>query len=424
MTVRVERSGFRRIRIAAVAASAAVALVLSACGTKGGGSNTTAAGSPAAVSAGASVASSAAGGASSAAGGASSAASSAGAGSTASQMSSSASSSAAALPTGPVTVPAGFKACMVTDTGGIDDKSFNQSAWAGLSTITGGDKKSQYVQSKAESDYQPNINSLIGQKCSLLFTVGGLMANATVAAAKANPKQDFVGIDFGGNGANIKGLQYNTAQAGMLAGYLAAGYSKSGVVATYGGLKIGPVTIYMDGFAQGVDIYNKDKGKNVKLLGWDPKAQTGSFAGSFIDQNKGKQLATNFIQQNADVIFPVAGGTGLGSAAVAQAAGNTSVIWVDLDGVLSAPQYAGVFLATAEKHITGTVKLAVQQASTGKFDASDYVGTLANGGVGLSPYHDFDSKVGADLKAGVEQLKADIISGKVKATSPAQPKSN
>ncbi|MDQ2846851.1 MAG: BMP family ABC transporter substrate-binding protein [Actinomycetota bacterium] len=312
---------------------------------------------------------------------------------------------------------------MVTDTGGIDDKSFNQSAWAGLSTITGGEK-SQYVQSKAESDYPPNISSLVSQKCSLLFTVGGLMADATAAAAKANPKQDFVGIDFPGNGTNVKGLQYNTAQAGMLAGYLAAGYSKTGVVATYGGLKIGPVTIYMDGFAQGIDVYNKDKSKSVKLLGWDPKAQTGSFAGSFTDQNKGKQLANNFLQQNADVIFPVAGGTGLGSAAAAQAAGNASVIWVDSDGVLSAPQYSSVFLATAEKNITGTVKLAVQAASTGKFDATDYVGTLANGGVGLSPYHDFDSKVPADLKAGVAQLKADIISGKVKATSPAQPKTN
>lgn len=310
---------------------------------------------------------------------------------------------------------------MVTDTGGIDDKSFNAAAWAGLSTVTGGDK-SQYVQSKAPSDYQPNISSLVGQKCSLLFTVGGLMGDATAAAAKANPKQDFVGIDFPGNGTNVKGLQYNTAQAGMLAGYLAAGYSKSGVVATFGGLKIGPVTIYMDGFAQGIDIFNKDKNKNVKLLGWDPAKQAGSFAGSFTDQNKGKQLANNFIQQNADVIFPVAGGTGLGAAAAAQAAGNTSVIWVDSDGFVSAPQYAKVFLATAEKNITGTVKLAVQQSAAGKFDASDYVGTLANGGVGLSPYHDFESKVPAELKAGVDKLKADIISGTVKATSPAQPK--
>ena len=112
-------------------------------------------------------------------------------------------------------------------------------------------------------------------------------------------------------------MQFDTAQAAFLAGYLAAGYSKSGKVATYGGLKIPPVTIFMDGFADGVAYYNQQKSKNVQVLGWDKATQNGTFAESFTDQDKGKALSDTFVAQGADVIMPVAGGTGLGTAAAA-----------------------------------------------------------------------------------------------------------
>ncbi len=209
-----------------------------------------------------------------------------------------------------------FKACMVTDTGGIDDRSFNASAWAGMQAAQkDGKAKVSFVQSKSESDYAPNITQLSSQKCDLIVTVGGLMGQATTDAAKKSTTQHFAIVDSNGNGTNVQGLQFNTAQGAFEAGYLAAGYSKTGKVATYGGLKISPVTIYMDGFWEGVQYYNQKKGKSVQVLGWSETAQNGSFAGSFTDQSQGQQLATNFIQQGADVIFPVAGGTGLGSAA-------------------------------------------------------------------------------------------------------------
>ncbi|NNG35962.1 BMP family lipoprotein [Nakamurella aerolata] len=432
----------KSLRTAAIAGTAVLALTLSACGSKGGDSNTSAgagttgqttaeqtgggaAGSGAAGSGAAGSGAAGAGGQSSAGGAAGSGAAGSGVAGSGAAGSGAQGSAAAGgeqtAPSGPVTVPADFKACMVTDTGGIDDKSFNASAWAGLQEVTGG-KDSQYVASKSESDYQTNINSLVTGSCSLVFTVGGLMADATMAAAKTHPKQNFVGIDFAGNGSNIKGLEFDSSQAGMLAGYLAAGYSKTGVVATYGGLKIDPVTIYMDGFVEGVQKYNADNGKNVKVLGWDEAKQDGSIAGSFTDQNKGKQLASNFINQQADVLFPVAGGTGLGSAAAAQAAGDTAVIWVDADGYTSAPQYKSVFLATAEKNITGAVKVAIEQAAGGKFDPSNYLGTLANGGVGLSSFHDFEDKVPAELKTQLQTLEQDLASGKVTTNSPAAKK--
>jgi basic membrane protein A len=316
-----------------------------------------------------------------------------------------------------------YTACMVTDTGGIDDKSFNAAAWSGMQAAQAdGKAKVSYVQSKAETDYATNIKSLQGQGCKLIVTVGGLMADATMAAAKTAPSQHFVEVDSAGNGKNLQGLQFNTAQAGFLAGYLAAGYSKSGKVATYGGLNIPPVTVYMDGFQEGIQYYNTQKSKNVQLLGWDETSQKGSFAGSFTDQNKGQQLANNFIAQGADVIFPVAGGTGLGSAATAKSSGKAVIIWVDTDGFVSAPQYASVFLTTAEKNMADAVKKAVEDGSSGNYATTDYIGTLANKGVGLADFHDFASKVDSGLKSELTQVAADIQSGKITIKSKSQPK--
>lgn len=316
-------------------------------------------------------------------------------------------------------------ACMVTDTGGINDRSFNAAAWAGMQAAQkqNSNIKVDYVQSKAESDYGPNLNGYVQQKCDLIVAVGGLMGDATTAAAKAAPNTKFAIVDDKIDLPNVYSMQFDTAQAGFLAGYLAAGTSKSGVVATYGGLKIPPVTIFMDGFADGVAYYNQQKTKSVKVLGWDKAAQNGSFANSFTDQNAGKRLSDQFVAQGADVIMPVAGGTGLGTAAGAQQSGHYSVIWVDQDGCNSASQYCSVFLSTVEKNMADAVRDAVLKTADGSLQGGGgSTGTLANNGVRLAPYHEYDSKIPADLKAEVDQLKADIISGKVKVTSPAQPK--
>lgn len=333
-------------------------------------------------------------------------------------------STQASAPTGaPVTGgDASYKACMVTDTGGIDDNGFNGAAWAGMQAAQADGKATiSYVQSKTEADYTTNISSLLAQNCALIMTVGGLMADATVAAAKANPKTRFVEVDSAGNGSNIRGIQYNTAQASFLAGYLAAGYSKSGKVATWGGLKIAPVTIFMDGFAEGIAYYNEKKNAHVVLLGWDEASQNGSFSGSFDDQSKGQQLANNFIAQGADVIFPVAGNAGLGTAAAAQTSGKAVVIWVNKDGYVTEPQYKSVFLTTVEKNITDPVRNVVEQASAGSTDTSDYMGTLTNKGVDLSPFHDFDAKVPTSTKAELDDISKQIQAGTITLKSKAQP---
>jgi basic membrane protein A len=317
-------------------------------------------------------------------------------------------------------------ACMVTDTGGINDRSFNAAAWAGMQAANkqNSNIKVDYVQSRSEADYGPNLNGYVQQKCDLIVAVGGLMGDATKAAATAAPSSKFAIVDAKIDLPNVYSMQFDTAQAAFLAGYLAAGMSKSGVVATYGGLKIPPVTIFMDGFADGVAYYNKAKTKTVKVLGWDKAAQNGSFANSFTDQNAGKRLSDQFVAQGADVIMPVAGGTGLGSAAGAQQSGGKySIVWVDQDGCNSASQYCSVFLSTVEKNISDAVRDAVLKTAEGSLQGGGgSTGTLANDGVRLAPFHEFDSKVPADLKSELDQLKADIVSGKVQVTSPAQPK--
>ncbi|GAA3235622.1 BMP family ABC transporter substrate-binding protein [Actinocorallia longicatena] len=314
---------------------------------------------------------------------------------------------------------------MVTDTGGIDDRSFNTASWAGMEAAgkeTGA--KVSYVASTSANDYVPNLNSEVKKGCNLVVAVGGLMGEATTNASKQNPNTQFAIVDYPSvDGQKVYGMQFNTAQSSFQAGYLAAAYSKTGKVATFGGLNIPPVTIFMDGFWEGVQYFNKAKGKDVKVLGWDEKnPKSGSFAQNFGDQNKGKSISKNFIQQGADVIFPVAGGTGLGAAAAAKESGGKVVtIWVDTDGCESASQYCDVFLTSVMKGMEGAVKQTVVNATKGPLSGG-YLGTLENGGTQLAPFHDFDSKVDATLKAELDQIKADIISGKIAITSPSAPK--
>jgi basic membrane protein A len=320
-----------------------------------------------------------------------------------------------------------YTACMVTDVGGIDDRSFNTSAWKGIEAAAAENKNidKKYVASSQEADYETNLTGYVNQDCNFILAVGGLMGDATAKVATANAEQQFGIVDAKLDATNVYPMQFDTAQAGFLAGYLAAGYSKSGKVGTYGGLKIPPVTIFMDGFADGVAHYNQAKSKNVQVLGWNKATQNGSFTNDFVKQDEGKKVSDTLVAQGADVIMPVAGGAGLGTAAAAQAAGGKySVIWVDVDGCESAQQYCSTFLTTVVKNIPDAVKEAILTGAKGETLASTpgYLGTLENNGVSIAPYHEFDSKVPADLKAEVDKLKQDIIAGTVKVTSPAQPK--
>jgi len=320
------------------------------------------------------------------------------------------------------------KACMVTDTGGIDDKSFNSAAWKGMQDAHAGNSNIavQYVQSKAETDYEPNLTGFVTQKCDVIVAVGGLMGNATTKVATANPNTKFVIVDGSIALPNVYSAQFDTAQAGYLAGYLAAGTTKSGKVGTYGGLNIPPVTVFMDGFVDGVAHYNEVKSKSVQVLGWNKQNQSGSFvpgSNPFGDADGGKSISTAMVSQGADVVMPVAGFSGQGTAQQAlDSKGALKVIWVDQDGCVSAEKFCSVFLSTVVKNISDAVKQAVNKVADGSFaGGTGSIGTLENNGVQLAPYHNFDSQIPADLKGEIDKLKADIISGTIKVQSKSQP---
>ena len=315
-----------------------------------------------------------------------------------------------------------FLACMVTDTGGINDKSFNQSSYAGVLAAVSADSNitPKYLQSTSTSDYASNITAFLGQKCGIIVTVGFLMGGATQTAAKANPNQKFAIVDFSYTPPlkNVDALLFNTVEDGFLGGYLAAGMTKTGKVATFGGQKLSTVTIYMDGYWDGVQYYNQKHHTHVQVLGWNETTQNGEFTNSFTDLTAGQRITNTFITEGADVIFPVAGGVGLGAAKAVQTADqsgqNVNMMWVDTDGCISASQYCKYFITSVEKGIVTAVKNAVLNAAHSTFTGGNYIGTLANGGVTLAPFHDFASKVPASLQSELAQLKTQIENGTIK----------
>jgi len=212
---------------------------------------------------------------------------------------------------------------------------------------------------------------------------------------------------------------FNTVQDGFLGGYLAAGMSRTGKVATFGGEDFGTVTIYMDGFWDGVQYYNTKHGTHVQVLGWNEQTQKGTFTGDFTNQTKGLTQTQTFISEGADIIFPVAGNVGLGAAKAVQqadaAAGSQKVnmFWVDVDGCVSAATYCPYFITSVEKGIVSAVKAAVLSAAGGTFKGGTYVGTLANGGAVLSPFHDFASKVPSSLQTELQTVQAGIENGSI-----------
>jgi basic membrane protein A and related proteins len=189
--------------------------------------------------------------------------------------------------------------------------------------------------------------------------------------------------------------------------------TKTGKVGTFGGIKIPTVTIFMKGFQAGVKAYNAKHNTTVQVLGWDDATQDGLFTGNFQSTDDGKSFATNLVQEGADIILPVAGPVGLGSAAYCQTSNSCKIIGVDTDWFVSAPEYNSIELSSVQKKVDVAVLKTVKDVVDGKFTGGTVTYTLADGGVDLAPFHNFDSQVPQTLKDELTQLKKDIISGAV-----------
>lgn len=333
-------------------------------------------------------------------------------------------------PTTTLAPPPEFKVCQVSDTGGIDDKSFNETAWKGANDAVeqiDGVTEAKFLESQTSDDYRPNIDSFIAEGCDLLVTVGFLLANDTGAAAMDNPGQLFMIVDFPGGPfapwcnvdddgnctddpvTNVRGSTFNIWEATYLAGYAAAASTETGSVGTFGGINIPTVTAFMDGFYYGVQQYNADNGTNVRVIGWDPaNPDTGLFTGNFESLDDGFSFAQNLADEGADIIMPVAGPVGLGSASYCDAEEACWIVGVDSDWVESSG-YPDVILTSALKGLDEAVFTTVNNVVTLGSLGNPYVGTLANGGVGLADV------VGADqaLLDRLAELQQGIIDGTI-----------
>jgi len=340
--------------------------------------------------------------------------------------------SAAPASAAPTEAAPAYKACVAFDTGGLGDKGFNDLAKKGLEDAAAAGFDTAYSEAQGATDYAANIQRLIDEKCQTIITVGFNQTQATIEATLANPEIAFAQVDATWNElgadytagtaddmpfpANFTGIDFQIDQAGMLAGYLAAGFSKSGKIGTYGGAQFPGVTRFMDGLSAGIKYYNQKKGTSVSLLGWDAAAQTGTFVGGdnpWGDPAKGEQLAQTFLDQGVDIVHPVSGATGNGTLKAMLAAGKYG-IGVDNDQAVTLPEYAKAIITSSQKVIDVAVLDTIKKNAAGDMGGENYVGTLANKGVALSPFHEFDSLISADLKAEIEALAAEIAAGTVK----------
>jgi basic membrane protein A len=305
--------------------------------------------------------------------------------------------------------------CQVTDVGGIDDKSFNATAWKGVQdAVAEYGIEGKFLESQQQTDYEVNINAFLEEDCDLIIPVGFLLADASAAAATANPDQHFAIIDVDYlEFPNLRGSGFAINEATFLNGYLAAGMTKTGTVATYVGIAFPATTVFMDGFVLGVRYYNEVHGTDVKVLGWNPETQEGLAVGNFESTDDGRTMGESLMDEGADIIMPVAGPVGAGTLAVMEERGTGWLIGVDNDWSVQYPDKAQYILASAMKNMDLFVFETIGEQIMGNFQAGNYIGTLENGGVGITYSSGMIDQIPAELQAEIEELQAQIIAGEI-----------
>ncbi|MFD1357601.1 BMP family protein [Fictibacillus halophilus] len=301
-----------------------------------------------------------------------------------------------------------FKVAMVTDTGGVDDKSFNQSAWEGL-TKFGKDnsleenKGYKYLQSTAQSDYKPNLNSLIRQKYDLVFGIGFLMGTDVETVAKQQPDAKLAIVDMVVKGDNVANITFSEHEGSFLVGLIAGMQTTSNKVGFVGGVNSELIKKFENGFKAGVKTANPDAEILVQ------------YAEDFNKAEKGQQIANTFYEQGADIIYHAAGGTGMGVFTEAKnRKKNGEDVWVI--GVDRDQHEEGmpenVTLTSMVKRVDQAVYEVSEQTAAGKFPGGKVVEFgLKQDGVGIAPTQD---NVEKDALKSVEDYKKKIIDGEVK----------
>jgi basic membrane protein A len=302
--------------------------------------------------------------------------------------------------------------------GAIDDRSFNASAWQGAQEAARQFRaQAVFVEARSNNEIPAALEKLAAShECALVTAVGFPFGDALARAAPASPAQRFQIVDYAYEGGydNVWAQAYAVDQAAFLAGYVAASVSQSGKVGTFGGMALPPVEDFMDGFALGVAHYNATHNANVAVLGWDVRTRKGYFTNDFNSPPAGANMAERLIKDGADVIFPVAGLTAQGAGEIALKHGNVYLIGTDTDWHVSSPQFGKILLTSVEKRVGASIFAAAQAVAGGDYKGGAHLGTLANGEVGLAPFYELDRLVSEQIKADLEQIRADIIAGRIK----------
>jgi len=311
------------------------------------------------------------------------------------------------------------KVCAVLDTGGENDRSFNEFTLKGARDAAEAEGlEFAHIVSESDADYEKNINNFVDEGCGLIITVGFLMGDATAVAAAANPDVKFAIVDvsyapgFGcdenvadcyteeGGMTNITSLMFAEDEVGYLVGVLAGCMSETGIIGTVSGMEIPPVVKYVVGFQNGARTQNPD----IETL--------NVYIPDFNDPATGKQAGETFLGEGADIIFGVGGNTGNGGLLAAHEAGLMA-IGVDVDQYNTYPEVQSSLITSAQKKMDVASHDAVVAYANDELQAGIQLGTAANGGVGVASYHDWDSKIPAECKAAVQEAEDGLKSGTI-----------
>ncbi len=295
---------------------------------------------------------------------------------------------------------------MITDTGGVNDQSFNQSAYEGLKALEeelGADKvKISYQESKQDSDYIPNLENALDGDNALIWGIGFKFGDILKEAAEANPDQKYAIIDYSYGDEtpeNVVGVLFKDQENSFLVGYVAGKMTQTGKVGFVGGVTSEAIGNFEFGYKAGVAVAAKEMGKDIEVI--------AQYAEAFGDPAKGKAIATTMYQQGADVVFHAAGGTGDGVIEAAKEA-NKWVVGVDRDQSYLAPDH---MLVSTIKGVGQAIQLVSKELiNDGKFDGgTTMVYGLADSSVDIA--YAENGLVPDDVKEATEALKQQVIDG-------------
>jgi WD40 repeat protein/basic membrane lipoprotein Med (substrate-binding protein (PBP1-ABC) superfamily)/DNA-binding SARP family transcriptional activator/energy-coupling factor transporter ATP-binding protein EcfA2 len=308
------------------------------------------------------------------------------------------------------------RTCLFTDATGVIKLGFYHQAYLGvLETVALYDWDWLVFIPEPYEPPAKEFSRALNANCNLIITVGWEMKAVVDSNAIQYPEQRFLMLDqyLDQPHGNVRTVEYASDQGGFLAGYLAAAMTKSGVIGTFGEGDFFPVTDFMDGFEAGMHYYNQVHGTQVQLLGWDSAAREGLYVGMF--NIPGGYLSTQeLLAQGADVIFPVAWNvTGLGAITAVAEHGEAYLIGSDVDYTKIFPQFSDFILTSVERRQDISVIQAVDALTQGNFEGGNHLGTLETGEVDLAPFYGLETIITEQIETDLEQIKADIIAGKI-----------